>query len=29
MDRGLFEIPADFDAPLPPELQDAFEGSGH
>lgn len=24
-DRGLFEIPDDFDAPLPEELLDAFE----
>lgn len=27
MDRGLFEVPADFDAPLPDDLQVAFEGS--
>lgn len=26
MDRGLFELPRDFDAPLPDEVQDAFEG---
>ncbi len=26
-DRGLFELPADFDAPLPEELLDAFDGS--
>ena len=24
-DRGLFEVPDDFDAPLPGELLDAFE----
>ncbi len=24
-DRGLFEVPDDFDAPLPDEIQDAFE----
>ena len=24
-DRGLFEVPEDFDAPLPPELLEAFE----
>ena len=24
-DRGLFEIPDDFDAPLPPEIIEAFE----
>lgn len=23
-DRGLFEIPDDFDAPLPPDIADAF-----
>lgn len=27
LDRGLFEVPADFDAPLPDEVLDAFEGS--
>lgn len=25
LDAGLFEIPDDFDAPLPDELLDAFE----
>jgi prevent-host-death family protein len=25
-DRGLFTVPADFDAPLPEELLSAFEG---
>ena len=25
-DRGLFQVPADFDDPLPDELQAAFEG---
>lgn len=24
-DRGLFEIPEDFDAPLPDDILDAFE----
>jgi len=24
-DRGLFELPEDFDAPLPEEILDAFE----
>ena len=24
-DRGLFEVPDDFDAPLPDEILDAFE----
>ena len=24
-DRGLFEVPEDFDAPLPPEVLEAFE----
>lgn len=24
-DRGLFTVPDDFDAPLPPELQQYFE----
>ncbi|HJP32379.1 MAG TPA: type II toxin-antitoxin system Phd/YefM family antitoxin [Candidatus Latescibacteria bacterium] len=24
-DQGLFEIPADFDAPLPDDLLDSFE----
>ena len=24
-DRGVFDLPADFDAPLPDELLDAFE----
>lgn len=24
-DRGLFEVPGDFDAPLPPEVLEAFE----
>lgn len=24
-DRGLFEVPEDFDAPLPPEIIEAFE----
>ena len=26
LDRGLFEVPDDFDAPLPEELLAAFEG---
>ncbi len=26
MDRGLFRVPKDFDAPLPDELLNAFEG---
>ena len=25
-DRGLFEVPDDFDAPLPEDLLDDFEG---
>jgi prevent-host-death family protein len=25
MDRGLFEVPEDFDAPLPPEVLAGFE----
>jgi antitoxin (DNA-binding transcriptional repressor) of toxin-antitoxin stability system len=25
-DRGLFEVPDDFDAPLPEEVLRAFEG---
>ncbi len=25
IDRGVFTVPADFDAPLPDELLDAFE----
>lgn len=25
-DAGLFEVPEDFDAPLPADLQRAFEG---
>jgi prevent-host-death family protein len=25
-DRGLFEVPDDFDSPLPPDVLDAFEG---
>jgi len=25
LDRGRFEVPDDFNAPLPPELQRAFE----
>ena len=25
-DRGLFEVPDDFDAPLPDEVQRGFEG---
>ena len=28
LDRGLFEVPEDFDAPLPPEVIAAFEGKG-
>lgn len=24
-DRGLFEVPEDFDAPLPDDIQDDFE----
>jgi len=27
MDRGLFEVPEDFDAPMPPELRNDFEGN--
>ena len=26
LDRGRYEVPQDFDAPLPPELIAAFEG---
>ena len=26
IDHGIVRIPDDFDAPLPPELTDAFEG---
>ncbi len=26
LDRGLFEVPEDFDAPLPPEVLTSFEG---
>jgi prevent-host-death family protein len=26
MDRGLFEVPEDFDAPLPPKILAAFTG---
>jgi prevent-host-death family protein len=26
MDKGLFEVPGDFDAPLPDNLLAAFEG---
>lgn len=26
IDRGAFEIPDDFDAPLPDDLLDAFDG---
>jgi hypothetical protein len=26
--RGLFTVPEDFDAPLPEEMQRAFEGDG-
>lgn len=25
LDRGLYEVPEDFDAPLPSDLLDAFE----
>jgi prevent-host-death family protein len=25
-DKGRFEVPDDFDAPLPPEIIEAFEG---
>lgn len=25
MDAGVFKVPDDFDAPLPPEIQAAFE----
>jgi len=25
IDRGLFEVPDDFDAPLPDQVGDAFE----
>jgi len=27
LDRGAFEVPKDFDAPLPPEIIAAFEGT--
>jgi prevent-host-death family protein len=26
LDRGVFNVPEDFDAPLPPEIIAAFEG---
>jgi prevent-host-death family protein len=26
--KGLFEVPDDFDAPLPSEVLEAFEGGG-
>ena len=26
MDKGLFQVPKEFDAPLPDDLLDAFEG---
>jgi prevent-host-death family protein len=26
LDRGAYEVPEDFDAPLPPEVVAAFEG---
>ncbi|MEE8138587.1 MAG: type II toxin-antitoxin system Phd/YefM family antitoxin [Thermoanaerobaculia bacterium] len=26
LDRGLFDVPEDFDAPLPAEILQAFEG---
>jgi antitoxin (DNA-binding transcriptional repressor) of toxin-antitoxin stability system len=26
--KGSFEVPADFDAPLPDDVLDAFEGRG-
>jgi antitoxin (DNA-binding transcriptional repressor) of toxin-antitoxin stability system len=26
--KGTFEVPADFDAPLPDEILEAFEGRG-
>ncbi len=25
LDEGVFEVPDDFDAPLPPDIVDAFE----
>jgi prevent-host-death family protein len=25
LDRGLFTVPDDFDAPLPPDVQESFE----
>jgi prevent-host-death family protein len=28
MDEGLFTVPDDFDAPLPDDLLDLFEGKG-
>ena len=28
IDRGAFEVPQDFDAPLPPDVLAAFEGNG-
>jgi len=28
MDKGLYRVPDDFNAPLPPDLLAAFEGSG-
>lgn len=27
-DEGLFEVPEDFDAPLPDDLQRSFDGGG-
>jgi prevent-host-death family protein len=28
LDRGVYDVPDDFDAPLPPEVIAAFEGKG-
>ena len=28
-DAGAFVVPEDFDAPLPADVLDAFEGGGH
>jgi prevent-host-death family protein len=29
VDRGVFQVPDDFDAPLPAEVVDSFESSSH
>jgi prevent-host-death family protein len=28
LDRGVYDVPDDFDAPLPPEVIAAFDGEG-